>query len=353
LYANGAFLQANTAVNNAAGASQYANSAFNYANSAYIQANTGVTNAATADSKAVTSGLYANSAYTQANTATTNAAGASLYANGAFIQANTAVNNAASASLYANAAFLAANSAGSTSSAAAFLQANAAFLQANAAFAVANTGGGGTTDAYARTTANAAFIQANAAFTAANTGGGGATNLNLVADTFTGDGTTVSFVLSQVPTNVNYLIVNVNGILQLTTAYSLSGATLSFTEAPASGVKIDVKSFKNGTGIYTTRTTTGDGTAVNYTVTNGTDANNVIVTENGIVQTPISDYTISGPVLTFSTAPASGVKVQIRELGVAVAADTYSRSTANAAFARANTGTTLGKSIAMTIVFGG
>ena len=337
-YANGAFIQANNATNNAAGASQYANSAFNYANSAYVQANTATTNAATADSKADSAGTYAN---------------------GAFIQANTAISNAAGASLYANAAFLAANNAGSSAAVvAAFLQANAAFIQANAAYAQANTGGGGggTTDTYARDTANAAYIHANAAYAQANTGGGGgagATNLNLVADTFTGDGSTVSFTLSQVPTNINYLFVNVDGISQLSSSYSLSGATLSFSEAPVSGAIIDVKSFKNGTGIYTTRSTVGNGSEVNYTVTNGVDANNVIVTENGVVQTPIADYTVSGAVLTFNTAPATGVKVQIRELGVAVVQDTYGRENSNAAFAKANTGTTLGKSIAMTIVFGG
>lgn len=64
-----------------------ANSAALYANGAFIAANT-------ADSKAVTSGSYANSAYTQANTATNNAAGASLYANAAFDHANAAFNAA-------------------------------------------------------------------------------------------------------------------------------------------------------------------------------------------------------------------------------------------------------------------
>jgi hypothetical protein len=40
----------------------------------------------------------------------------------------------------------------------------------------------------------------------------------------------------------------------------------------------------------------------------------VIVTENGIVQTPTTDYTITGPTLTFTTAPASEQLIQIREL---------------------------------------
>jgi hypothetical protein len=36
--------------------------------------------------------------------------------------------------------------------------------------------------------------------------------------------------------------------------------------------------------------------------------------ENGIVQKPTTDYTISGTTLTFTTAPADGVAIQIREL---------------------------------------
>jgi hypothetical protein len=135
LQANAAFIEANTATNNAAGASLYANAAFlaannstdtwvrgaanaasSYANSAYIQANTATTNASVADDKAVTAGSYANSAFLQANTAATNALSAGLYANAAFLAANNAVDTwvrdaANAASSYANSAFNKANSA--------------------------------------------------------------------------------------------------------------------------------------------------------------------------------------------------------------------------------------------------
>jgi len=42
----------------------------------------------------------------------------------------------------------------------------------------------------------------------------------------------------------------------------------------------------------------------------------VVVTENGIVQAPTTDYSISGTTLTFTTAPASGVAIKILELPV-------------------------------------
>lgn len=62
------------------------------------------------------------------------------------------------------------------------------------------------------------------------------------------------------------------------------------------------------------RTGTGNGSNTDFTVSNGLNINQVFVTENGVLQKPTSDYTISGTTLTFTTAPASGVQVVIREL---------------------------------------
>jgi hypothetical protein len=168
-HTNAAFTQANTGIEYATSAGNYANAAFgatntatSYAQSAGSYANAAFTVANTASAYATSAGSYANSAYTQANvissyansqitlingvdatqntnitTATNYATSAGNYANGAFTVANNAVLYATSAGNYANAAFAAANS--SSSSAAAYNQANSAFNQANAAFAVANT----------------------------------------------------------------------------------------------------------------------------------------------------------------------------------------------------------------------
>ena len=65
---------------------------------------------------------------------------------------------------------------------------------------------------------------------------------------------------------------------------------------------------------YNTRTATGDGVTTDFTVTSGATVDDVLVTENGILQVPTTDYTISGTTLTFTTAPADGVAIQIREL---------------------------------------
>jgi hypothetical protein len=135
-YANGAFVQANTALihanaaftaaNNATDTwvRNAANSASSYANSAFNTANTASANA--------------SSSYAQANTATNNALSASSYANGAFTRANTAQFHANEAFNTANSTISSAVSAGSYANGA-FVRANTAQTHAAAAFNLANT----------------------------------------------------------------------------------------------------------------------------------------------------------------------------------------------------------------------
>jgi hypothetical protein len=368
-YANSAFLAANTADNKAVTSGSYANSAFTAANtadskavSAGSYANSAFTSANTADSKAITAGSYANSAFTVANTATNNAAGASLYANGAFsqanaayaaanaagssatvvaafIQANSAFGTANSAALYANAAFLAANNASDSWVRG---QANAAFIQANAAFAVANSGSG---SASSGVYANGAFAQANAAFNKANT----LTTTGYV-DAFTADGANSSFVLSTTPANKNVTFVAVQGVLQPKSTYSLTGSTLTFDSIPPNTAIIEVTTLvttigsnAGGAGNITYRSYTGDNTTSSFTVTSGMTANTIFVAENGILQRPGTDYTVSGTNLSFNTTPSSGVDIQVRELSlggnVSVAYDAANAASAlaSSAYAAANT----------------
>ena len=64
-----------------------------------------------------------------------------------------------------------------------------------------------------------------------------------------------------------------------------------------------------------TRNYTGDDSPTAFTVTSGATVDSVLVMENGVVQKPTTDYTVSGTTLTFQGgAPASGVAIQIREL---------------------------------------
>src|SRR5210317_541045 len=182
--------------------------------------------------------------------------------------------------------------------------------------------------------------------------------------TLTGDGSTVTFNLDYTVGSASSILVSVAGVHQEPeSAYNLTsnGTAITFTAAPGAsdtvfiiflGVALEVATFGTGsiTGLtelaeqaadddlllvydtsttslkkiqksniattltYNTRTATGDGSTTGFTVTSGATVDDVLVTENGVLQAPTTDYTISGTTLTFGTAPASGVAIVIREL---------------------------------------
>lgn len=66
-----------------------------------------------------------------------------------------------------------------------------------------------------------------------------ATTSVIVGDSFNGDGSTLTFTLSQAG-STNSAIVSINGVMQQPqTAYTVSGTTLTFVEAPSAGDVID------------------------------------------------------------------------------------------------------------------
>jgi len=73
------------------------------------------------------------------------------------------------------------------------------------------------------------------------------------------------------------------------------------------------------TSTYETRMYTGNSVQNTFTVTTGVTVDSLIVTENGIVQTPTTDYTVSGSNLIFTLAPDTDVVIQVRELSGAQA----------------------------------
>jgi len=181
----------------------------------------------------------------------------------------------------------------------------------------------------------------------------------------TADGSTTTFSLNYTIGSSSSILVSVSGVLQEPeSAYNISGGGTSivFSAAPESGETVfvvylgiafdsanllstgaitsqtelaeqaaeddllliydtDAASLKKITKAnlspvlsYTTRTGTGDSSTTGFTVTSGVTVDDVLVTENGVLQQPTTDYTVSGTTLTFGTAPASGVKIVIREL---------------------------------------
>jgi hypothetical protein len=161
-------------------------------------------------------------------------------------------------------------------------------------------------------------------------------------NTFTGDGSTTTFTLSQSVPGGNEAMIEVvleNVIQSPIDAYTVGGATstsLVFSEAPISGGVIYV--IHKGEGTYnlqpasgsvtsssldpvlrnfTVDTYTGNGSATTYTLTDTPySANSIIVTVDGIVQTASTNYSVSGTTLSFGTeAPASGAKITVVHMG--------------------------------------
>jgi hypothetical protein len=72
-------------------------------------------------------------------------------------------------------------------------------------------------------------------------------------DTYTANGSGQTFVLSETPASANTLVVSIDGVLQVAPDnYSVSGTTLTFTEAPSASSNVAVKHL----GFRTTATVT-------------------------------------------------------------------------------------------------
>ena len=191
-------------------------------------------------------------------------------------------------------------------------------------------------------------------------------------DSFTGDGSTTTFTLTQGASSANDLTVVVNNVRQEpgtgSKSYTFNGPTsLVFNTAPAASDEIyvinptqvesiaragDISSgaitgqteestVADGDSIlmfdasasalrkitkanfspsvtltYASGTATGDGSDTTFTINSGRSVNDVLVIVNGAILIPTADYTISGTTLTFGTAPESGAEIAIRYLPI-------------------------------------
>jgi hypothetical protein len=147
-------------------------------------------------------------------------------------------------------------------------------------------------------------------------GGGGGTN-TFTTDSFTGDGTTVAYALSQTVSSEDNLLVFIEGVFQQQDAYSIATAsgvtTLTFSAAPANGNSIliySVAAAVSGSNLNID-SMTGDGSTVALTLSIApVNENNTQVFIDGVYQNK-STYSISGTTLTFSTAPPNGSAVEV------------------------------------------
>ena len=147
-------------------------------------------------------------------------------------------------------------------------------------------------------------------------GGGGGSN-TFTADTFTGNGSTTAYALSQVINSEDNLLVFIAGVFQQQSAYSIATAsgttTLTFATAPANTREIivySVASAVSGTNLNID-SMTGDGSDTTLSLTiNPVNENNTQVFIDGVYQNK-DTYSISGTTLTFSTAPPTGSAVEV------------------------------------------
>tara|TARA_B100001094_G_scaffold59835_1_gene55272 strand:+ start:16331 stop:17623 length:1293 start_codon:yes stop_codon:yes gene_type:complete len=106
-----------------------------------------------------------------------------------------------------------------------------------------------------------AYSGANSTFTVLN------------IDTFTGNGSTTAFTLTDTITAKEFLQISIDGVMQAVATYSVSGTTLTFTEAPPLNSGIEVRKFIGNvttlegiSGVTAGTNLNGGGTSGNVTV---------------------------------------------------------------------------------------
>ena len=72
---------------------------------------------------------------------------------------------------------------------------------------------------------------------------GSSFNATAIIANFTGNGSTVAFTLASAPAGENATNVYINGVYQQKNTYSLSGVTLTFSEAPPETSTVEVSYF--------------------------------------------------------------------------------------------------------------
>jgi hypothetical protein len=146
------------------------------------------------------------------------------------------------------------------------------------------------------------------------------TNLNTVSANVDG----VSFGLSGANTNINVIAGNLDAYATYANATFSGGGgggsgDADLVQGNLSAFATYANTTFSGSGggntVTATSTSTGDGATVNYTLpSTASNAHNILVTVDGLLQRPVSDYTVNTTTLTFASAPPTGTEVDIRQL---------------------------------------
>jgi len=152
---------------------------------------------------------------------------------------------------------------------------------------------------------------------------------SITHDTFSGDGSTTQFTVSQVAEDEQFIFVTINGISQHTDAYSFSGTTLTLSEAPEVGDEIEVRIVD----LYSTAIKIRDYASYVYSITTNTtsisgaddngdtlayDLGKVEVYYNGAKLVPGSDFTATdGTSITLQDTVTNGDTIEVISLSAA------------------------------------
>lgn len=150
--------------------------------------------------------------------------------------------------------------------------------------------------------------------------GGGGANVTVSTFSTTANGSVDSFELGFTPDAV--LQVSIDGVTQaVTTNYTISGSTITFTSTPDNGSLIYVNGFEGITPYAPPAVTlsnvsvSGDGitTEFNLGFTPPTGDQYLAVSIDGIVQTPTTHYSVNATAqtITFGEAPANTANIYI------------------------------------------
>jgi hypothetical protein len=176
-------------------------------------------------------------------------------------------------------------------------------------------------------TGDGEFIDADMAQIGAAGGASGTdTDLTGSARAYTANGSVTDFLAAFARDNPEDVFVTVDGIAQRpTTQYTISGTTVSFGTPPANNAVVMIRTFNGLLGTNTASidvnkyTANGTQTTGFFSPSNSALVNDLIVTINGVVQKPTTDYTLSAQTVTFTTAPVATADIAIRALRTRIA----------------------------------
>jgi hypothetical protein len=123
---------------------------------------------------------------------------------------------------------------------------------------------------------------------------------SVTVDTFTANGNSNSFTLTTTPSSIDDLFVNINGVFQYKSSYSLAGATITLGSNPSNNSTVEVRTINNGAVL-------GGGSALIWNIAN---SNITMTSNNGY----FVDTTNGAKSLTLPVSATLGDTIRINDL---------------------------------------